>query len=256
MAEPKTLTPAYVPFKTFIAVLESFSSFLPDQIHPTMWPSYSGGIKSQLLGALRFFALIDEDNRPTDALHRLKDADPQQRPALFRAVMKAAYGTLMSVDLTKATPGSFDAEMRKFGQEGDTHRKAASFFLQAAKWSGLPLSPLLTKKGSLSGSRRRKAAPNGTNRAAGRITDAPVVLPDNEDAIENSLKMVAPGVKKVMHLDNNAVLTLTIDRNFGELPSKQRRFVNELIDRIEEFSDQCMAEDEADFEARQQKVSS
>lgn len=136
MAETKPLTPAYVPFKTFVSVLDSFSSFLPDKIDPTMWPSYSGGIKSQLMGALKFLGLIDEHHRPTEALHTLAKTDAQHRPSQFRTVLKAAYSSLMSLDLTKATPGSFDAEMRKYGQEGDVHRKASSFFLQAAKWSG------------------------------------------------------------------------------------------------------------------------
>ena len=256
MPEPKTLTPAYVPFKTFTSVLESFSSFLPDKIDATMWPSYSGGIKSQLMGALKFLGLITDDNHPTPMLRALADVDPAKRATEFRTIMKAAYGGLMSLDLTKATPGSFDAEMRKYGQEGDTHRKAASFFLQAAKWSGVPLSPLLLKKGGLAGSRRKRAPSNSANRVASKNGQATPTLHDNDNAIEQSLKMVAPGVKKVIHLDNSAVLTLTVDRNFGELPSKQRRFVNELIDKIEEFDAKSTTEDEAEWEARQQKVSS
>jgi hypothetical protein len=248
MPDAKIVTPAYVPFKTFTSVLDSFSSFLPDKIDPTMWPSYSGGIKSQLLGALRFLGLVTDDGLPTDALRTLARTDPQQRPKQFANVLKSAYGTLTTLDLTKATPGSFDSEMRKFGQEGETHRKASSFFLQAAKWAGIPLSPLLMKKGSLAGSRRKRPQGNGASKSK---SASETKLPNNEDAIDQSLNMVSPGVKKILHLDNNALLTLTIDRNFGELPAKQRRFVNELIDRIEEFNDQSMAEDEAEFAKRE-----
>jgi len=58
--------------------------------------------------------------------------------------------------------------------------------------------------------------------------------------------MTATGVKKVVLLDNEATLSLVLDKNFGELPSIQRKFVNKLIDMMEEFVDSSLSEFESD----------
>jgi hypothetical protein len=232
MPEEKVLTPAYVPFKTFTAVLDSFSSFLPDQLHPTMWPSYSGGIKSQLLGALRFLRLVDDRDRPTDALKGLADADSQHRPQMFKDVLKTAYPALMSVDLTRATPGSFDAEMRKFGQEGETHRKASSFFLQAAKWAGVPLSPLLVKKGSLSGSRRKRI---GISASATKAKSKPVVIPHMSGAADPEYINTNGGSKREIVLSGGSRMFLSTDTDLFRMASEDRKFVMKLLDLMEEY---------------------
>jgi hypothetical protein len=157
--------------------------------------------------------------------------------------LKQSYVSLMICDLTKATPGSFDAEVRKYGQDGDTHRKAASFFLQAAKYSGVPLSPLLTRKGGLSSTRTKR--PKATAKKA--VTPKKDNNGDDYiDPIEASRKMESTGVQKVIHLDNDSILTLVLNRNFGELPSIQRKFVNKMIDLMEEFMDSGLSEFDGD----------
>ena len=120
-----------------------------------MWPTYSGGVRGQLLATLRFLKLIEDDGAPTELLKRIAKSNQREWPALLREAMKHSYVSLMQCDLTRATPGSFDAEVRKFGQDGDTHRKAASFFLQAAKYAGFP-SPLLLRKGGLASTRKKR----------------------------------------------------------------------------------------------------
>jgi hypothetical protein len=246
MPDPKVPTPAYVPFKTFISVLDSFRSFLPDAIDPTMWPSYSGGIKSQLIGSLKFLKLIDAQNRPTPALRSLAEADAQHRPALLKAVLTDAYGDLCKLDLTKATPGSFDAEMRKFGQEGDTHRKACSFFLQVAKLAGIPLSPLLLKKGSLSGTRRKR--PGGSNGAGkGKLRVDSVTPPPIDPPRDPKLPFMA-AVRQIT-LTGGGRLILSTNADPFRMPATDRNFVNELLGKFDTFQEQNAAvEDEEETE--------
>jgi len=145
MAENTKVAVPYLPWKTFVSVLESLAKFLPDQVHTSMWPTYAGGVKSQIIATLSFLKLIEANGTPTPLLKKIVGADKTTWPSLIKEALAGSYTSLMACDLTKATPGSFDAEMRKFGQEGDTHRKAASFFLQAAKFANVPLSPLLTQ---------------------------------------------------------------------------------------------------------------
>jgi hypothetical protein len=229
MADTKAATPAYVPFKTFTSVLDSFTSFLPDRIDTTMWQSYSGGIKSQLLGALKFLKLIEDDGTTTEELRALSRLTPEQRAVQFKQVLKESYGPLMSLDLTKATPGSFDAEMRKYGQEGDTHRKAASFFLQAAKWSGVPLSPLLLKKGSLSGSRRKRVT-NGTGSVKAKM---PPPGKSGQPIIPEVPSVSGP-TKRIL-LSGGYELSLSAEVDLFKMNSVDRNFVLKLLDEMEAY---------------------
>ncbi len=238
MPEPKTQTPAYVPFRTFLTVLDSFRSFLPDQIDTTMWPSYSGGMRSQLIGALKFLRLITESGAPTDALKKVAHADAQHRTTEFAAVLRSAYPALMSLDLTKATPGSFDAEMRKFGQEGETHRKAASFFLQAAKYGGIPLSPLLTKKGSLAGSRRKRVSNGSGNKVKAQLGAA---LPASGAPIQGSRREII--------LSGGARMFLSTDTDLFSMTASDRKFVMGMLEKMEEYEQENPPE-EADREEK------
>jgi hypothetical protein len=231
--KPKAVVP-YLPWKTFVAVLESLTKFLPDHVHPSMWPTYSGGVRGQVLATLKFLKLIEEDGAPTPLLRKITTSDQQTWPALIREALKGSYVSLMACDLTKATPGSFDAEVRKLGQEGETHRKAASFFVQAAKFAGVPLSPLLTRKGGLS-STRAKRTKTASRKSVAEVNKNKGPNPESDDPLAFLGNIEASGVRKVVFLDNDATLVLLLDKNFGELPSAQRKFVNEMIDKMETF---------------------
>jgi hypothetical protein len=71
------------------------------------------------------------------------------------------------------------------------------------------------------------------------------------DAVEASMKMTKPGVRKVIFLDNDSHLTLSVEKNIGELPTRQRAFINQLIDEMEDFVSGEMAIEEAELQARQ-----
>ena len=240
MPEPKTLTPAYVPFKTFTTVLDSFSSFLPDKIDTSMWPSYSGGMRSQLIGALKFLRLIEDDGTVTESLRTLSHSSSEQRGKAFLSVMRTAYAQMMALDLTKATPASFDAELRKFGQEGETHRKAASFFLQAAKWAGVPLSPLLLKKGSLSGTRRKRVGNGVGATKAKAATFSPGVVR------QEHLKPPVIGSEREIVLSDGSKLFLRTEKDLFKMNTEDRSFTMELLVKIEAYDAAHPMEEEED----------
>ena len=59
---------------------------------------------------------------------------------------------------------------------------------------------------------------------------------------------------KAIYLDNHAHLILTVDKNFGELPARQREFINDLITRMDEFTEESMAIEEAESDRRQREA--
>lgn len=71
------------------------------------------------------------------------------------------------------------------------------------------------------------------------------------DPLEASVNMTEPGIRKVIFLDNEAHLTLSVEKNVGELPTRQRAFINKLIDDMEDFVASEMAIEEAEYAERE-----
>ena len=89
----KTFTVAYAPFKTFLSAIEVLEQGVPDNINRTVWPSYSGVMISQVLGAFRFLGLINQDGTPTENLHVLV-SDADNRKATLRGIIARSYTKL------------------------------------------------------------------------------------------------------------------------------------------------------------------
>lgn len=232
-ANGKSPTPPYVPYKTFVAVLDGFAKFLPSPVDASVWPSYSGGMRSQLLGALRFLRLISSDGTPTPELKKLADAQ-EGRPAILKEVLTQAYPDLMKLDLSKATPTSFDSEMRKFQQDAEVHRKAVAFFIACAKAAAIPLSPLLLKKGTRIVRKPKRGAGKSTNGAAGSPT------PIEEKQYHHS----GHHPTRTVELENGITLSLSTSVDTLGMTKTDREFVHSLLDLIDEYEAEADANEE------------
>jgi hypothetical protein len=200
----------YVPFKTFLTALDALEAGLPNQLDRSVWPSYSGAIQGQLLGAFRFLGLMDEGNCPTPALAELVSKRGARRE-LLRGLIESRYRTLVALDLTRTSPRQLDEALRQYGLSGATHKKALSFFLQAAQFAGMPLSVLLKAK--------TRTAAFGHKRAA---TAAPPETP-------------AGALSKTVRLRSGGTLTVAASLDLFSLAGEDRKLVFDLIDRLQEY---------------------
>jgi len=199
----------YVPFRTFLTAIETLERGCPNQLDRSVWPSYSGAIQGQLLGAFRFLGLMDENQFTTPELRELI-ARKDNRRALLRRLLETSYADLIRLDLSRASPRQLDDAMRQYGLNGATHRKAVSFFLQAAQYAGLPLSALLRAKIRGRGQGKRRAA--------------------------TATKSV-PAISKTIELKSGGVLTLTAAVDFFAISAEDRQFVFDLIDRMQAYEE-------------------
>src|SRR5262249_19519153 len=126
---------------------------IPPRIHRTLWRQ-SGLIQGQLMGAYRFFGLIDEDDKPTAALEKFMKAPIELRPTVMSEMLKASYPEIMGHDLTTTTIPILHELIEKYNVGGATKKKAVTFFLQAAKYANVPLSNFIQTRSS--GPRRRR----------------------------------------------------------------------------------------------------
>ncbi len=202
----------YVPFKTFLTAVEGFERGLPRQLDRSLWPSYSGAIQGQLLGAFRFLGLIDDANCPTQEMKELA-AGRERRRAILRGLLERRYAALVALDLARCSPRQLDDAVREFGLTGATHKKAMSFFLQAATYAGLPLSPLLKGK-----TRKTPAAPRRS-----------------EPAPKPPVAETPAAMSKSVRLKSGGAITVTASVDLFGLDAADRAFVFSLIDKLKEY---------------------
>jgi hypothetical protein len=225
-------TAAYVPWRTFRNALDRLiSEGLPNRVDKSVFSNFSGSSQTQLLAALKFLDLIDDNQVPTETLRTIATVDEGQRRELLQSIITSAYGDLVALDLTRATPEQLSRTLSTvYGLTGTTARKAEAFFLSAAREVGIPLSKFIDKPkkaGSDGASPKRRRS---KQRPAPTPTPAPTV-----QAAEISTKTSASGTSKTVNLVSGGTLTLSATLDLFSLKGADRNFVFSLIDMLEDY---------------------
>jgi hypothetical protein len=207
----------YLPFRTFLSALEALNHGVPQIIDRTIWRTQPGGTQGQIMGALRFFNMIDDFNKPTSNLLRLVEKK-EHRQAGIRALLEWSYADLVKSDLTKMTAKMLEDGIEKYGVSGETRKKAVTFFLQASKFADLALSPYLQMQiRATPGTRKRRIrAPEGDETS----NSSTPLTPNNE------------GETQTIVLKGGGTISLTVSINPFKLEKADRAFVFELIDKL------------------------
>lgn len=138
-----TPVPPYVSFGTLLNQLQRMErEGTPARVDPQYLSGMAGGTRSQFMVCLRSLGLIDENSHTTPTLARLASS-PDQRPELLAEILRTRFPSLAALN-GNATRGQLDEVMASYGlANSDTRRKAMSFYLAAATYAGIPLSPHL-----------------------------------------------------------------------------------------------------------------
>lgn len=165
---PTTFVPPYISFSQLENVLERMrNEGIPARVDRSYLASWSGSAQAQFLKAARSLELLDEHGRATDTLKRLV-SEPDARPTIIGELLHAKYPDAIALG-KDATQSQLDEVFRNYdGISGSTTRKAITFYLHAAKFAGIPLSPFF-KAGRASGG---SGGGGGTRRAARSRTPA------------------------------------------------------------------------------------
>jgi hypothetical protein len=137
--------PPYMSFQTFWNYIEELAEKpLPPAIDRSIMKSKSGTDQANLTMAFNSFGFTDATGNVLPALTDLIAFDPEERPAAFGALVRAHYKVPLDVSSRNGTPADLN---KVFIDEypsiasADTRRKAITFFLHAARKSGIELSP-------------------------------------------------------------------------------------------------------------------
>lgn len=222
--ETKKSQVAYVAFKTFLNSIDSLGNGLPSVIDRSVWSSLSNATLSQLLIAYRFLGLINREGIPTPDLEKLA-TDKEHRKATLRRVLERSYPNLIKQNLTKMTINSFHAAMREYGVEGETFKKASSFFLQAARYAELPLSDYVMKETRSVSIRKRRTITNAKKKD--------LLVREIHGVAEENFAPSGPTKKITLH--GGIMLSLSAGADVFKMDAKDRQFVLKLLEEMETY---------------------
>lgn len=221
---PKTKVAAYLPMSTLLTALDHLKAVsVPNKIDGGTFPSMSSQLRSQLISGLRFFELIDGDGTPSPLLTELATKDAS-RKEIVKQLIETHYPDIVALDFAKITPKQLDEYLSpdKYGVQGDTKKKAKTFLLKAAQYAGFTVHPLLTKV--------------TRNRKGGSKKATPVGKPvTSTDFRKDDPKDQQSADERTIQLRNGGSLTLLLDVSTLALKGEDRKFVFDLIDKIEAY---------------------
>ena len=230
-----TTVPApYLPFRTFLGSLDPFSQGIPPKIDRTLW-NQSGFVQGLIMNAYRFFHLIDVNDKPTQAFQQLVTSKNEDRKARIVELLEVGYPEIMQHDLGTMTPRMLDNLLENYNVGGETKKKAATFFLQAARYAGVPLSNFLTEKiRNTNGTKRRRKA-------------------DGESGIRNEKPALSntSGSSRSLVLAGGGTITLTVSVDVFSLGKEDRDFVFGLIDQLQKYEAEHPSEEEEEQDEEQ-----
>lgn len=192
-------TPPYnVSFRTFLNLFQRMEEEggTPPRIDRSYLTNLAGQAQTYLISALRSFRLIEENGNHTKELDRLA-LEPAERPKLIGDLLRRFYPNAVNHGEMNGTAKQLEEAFSEYGLTGDTLRKAMSFYLQAAEYSGLSISRYVQV---------RKAAPRKAHtptRRTGRRTpgggrDAQPPPPTPEPQPDTTAALRAEYVKRLM----------------------------------------------------------
>jgi Family of unknown function (DUF5343) len=143
-----TKTPPYTSYRTFTTFIQDLREHgVPSRIDRSVLTRFSGVVGTQLIHALRFLGLIEDEGRPTERLRALVTAESDGRwPEMLLELLRQEYAPLFAIDLESATPSHFHDTFRKAYPAADAVvQKCVTFFLYAASDARVKISGRVLK---------------------------------------------------------------------------------------------------------------
>ena len=224
-------SPPYVSFATFKSLLHWLETEgVPHRFDRSFWRAkFSGTNGTQLVAALRFLGLLDVDD-PDPRLERLVHATTGDRKALLAELLRASYDGVIFDELSRATPAMVREWFAAYPVDGDTRRKAVSFFVNAAKEAEIPLSNAVGKM-----ARSRGARSTGRSRPEG---DAP----SRDGPVRGDARRLG-GHQTTIRLASGGEVSLKLAVDLFNLSSGDREFVLKLVDLTRSYTEAASNDD-------------
>jgi hypothetical protein len=240
MAQPATnpaatRIPPYLAFKTFLNSLDTLSQGVPPKLDRSFWKGQSGINQGLIMSAYRYFHLVNDNDESTPDLVVLAQ-HPEKRSAKLREMITLEYHFVLEKgDITKSTMRMLEEAFSSvYPVTGATKQKAITFFLKAAKFADLPLSPYLLTSLREAAKKPRKSKQRTELNG------------DEEAAIVRDLASDSPGaVTHSVQLKSGGIVSVIVTANPFMMPLEDRNFVFSMIDMVQKYEAQKQGKNEA-----------
>jgi hypothetical protein len=192
----KPITPPYLPFKTFLGFLDTMkATAVPQRIDNSILGRFSGTLKTQLRGALRFYEMIDDAGVVTERMRILVAArgTPQWQNQYSDTILHAYNKIIGDLDLDTGTLQQLKECFRAAGVEGSVLIKSVRFYLSALDDSGLTYSPHFKARMLSTGVRSTpRAKPKSVAQSEGAAAEAGKGYDVREEAPKGMQRFALP----------------------------------------------------------------
>jgi len=203
-------TVPYVPFSTFLRVLDFLKvSALSTQLTREDCGDISEATWDQLRRTLRFLGLLNGCDEPNSSLRRLVRS--RDRKPLLHTLLRKHYSDLFDLGLAHTNVARVNRVFAIRGVTRTTVGRARSFFIAAARYSGVELSNSLLKVA------RHRISPRANQKRSLTENNRP------------------PKLRKPQFRSSGKV-ALTISFDLSELRRSERLRIYELLDEVVSLS--------------------
>jgi hypothetical protein len=215
VAEQKR-APVYIPFKTFLTAIETLEAGLPPSIDRSVWPTFSGGLQSQILGAFKFLGLIKEDGSVEQRLEQLIGAKGDKRKEVLCGILREKYAAAIELAARNASFQNLQEYFRtSYKLKNGTLYRVIRFYLDACSYAG--------EKQSSHWVKAKKRAKALAKRGEKGLKEKPP-----EPKVRKKLK---PNVRTI-GLQSGGMLSLSVSVDLMSLSKTDREWLFALIDQL------------------------
>jgi hypothetical protein len=215
--------PVYIPFKTFLTAIETLEPGIPPILDRSVFPTFSGGLQSQVLGAFKFLGLIKDDGSVEPLLQKLVNAKGDERKLVLRDIIRTKYAKAVELAEANASYGQLEDYFRNYNITGGTLYRVVRFFIEACTYAGEKCSTHWAKAKKSPKRAIKKEVPNEESSEHG--------TPQNK--VDNS--GIASGFLETVTLPEIGTVTLSTSINPLKLKGTSREWFYQLVDKLGEY---------------------
>ncbi len=142
--------PPYISYRSFWNFIDRLKEGIPARIDRSyLSDRFAGSTGTQLMSALRFLDLMEDDGAPTTRLRLLVSAKDANRKEALKQVSSESFDFLLqgNFDLQTSTYSQLkEAFHNTFELTDDVCRKCIKFFISLASDAEMDLSPFITQR--------------------------------------------------------------------------------------------------------------
>ncbi len=199
--------PPYISYRTFRNFIGRLQQQIPARIDRSYWGErLSGSTGNQLMAALRFLNLIDNNGKPANRLRILVSAKGDQQAELLRELASEAYGFVLqsSLDIQNATYSQLEEVFYdSFQLTPDVGRKCIKFFISLAFDARMPLSQFMTKRFRWAHTNAGITGTKSVSKRTGHRVSRNILIPHNLERIPEDMPWQSMLLSKFPAFDPN-----------------------------------------------------